>query len=45
MGGEKIWLAVGKGGKMRVPAGWRMVRAGGHVFQANGGDGGEGGSR
>ena len=26
-GGEKIWLAVGKGGKMRVPAGWRMVRA------------------
>ena len=25
-GGEKIWLAVGKGGKMRVPAGWRMVR-------------------
>ena len=27
-GGEKIWLAVGKGGKMRVPTGWRMVRAG-----------------
>ena len=26
-GGEKIWLAVGKGGKMRVTAGWRMVRA------------------
>ena len=27
-GGKKIWLAVGKGGKMRVPAGWRMVRVG-----------------
>ena len=27
-GGEKIWLAVGKGGKMRVPAGWKMVRVG-----------------
>ena len=26
--GEKIWLAVGKGEKMRVLAGWRMVRAG-----------------
>ena len=27
-GGVKIWLAVGKGRKMRVPAGWKMVRVG-----------------
>ena len=27
-GGVKVWLAVGNGGRMRVPAGWKMVRVG-----------------
>ena len=34
-GGVKVWLAVGNGGRMRVPAGWKMVRVGAE----KGGDG------